>query len=43
MQQEMITIHRFETGMVEIRGFQETIPVEVLEELEINFSEFQKV
>ena len=42
-QSEMITIHRFETGMVEIRGFHETIAVEILEGLEIDFSQYQKI
>ena len=39
-QQEIITVHRFETGMVEIHGFQDKIPVEILDGLEINFAEF---
>lgn len=40
-QQEIVTVHRFETGMVEIHGFQDKIPVEVLDGLEIDFAEWR--
>lgn len=43
LKQELITIHRFETGMVELHGFQDKIAVSIFDDLEIDFSMFHMI